>query len=93
MENSKGKTNCRCILGEGLFNLTGLDLLGLNSITQLFLSAYGASLGVFFGVFATAVQPVTGLVWNYLHCLKEGIVPVTQRSLRDAYGRFARSCL
>ncbi len=123
--------NFYSILGEGLFNAAGLDLLGITSIAPLFLSQYGASLaligmlttvqgiaqavmpllaggatarvkskrrlslvgngisrslillipislllplsdGVIVGVFLFAfvilasVQPVTGLVWNYL---------------------------
>ena len=46
MKIAKEKKNYYCILGEGLFNQTGLDLLGITSITPLFLSAYGASLGL-----------------------------------------------
>lgn len=33
-------------MGEGLFNQTGLDLLGITTIAPLFLSSFGASLGL-----------------------------------------------
>ena len=46
MKIVKKKRNYYCILGEGLFNQTGLDLLGITSITPLFLLSYGASLGL-----------------------------------------------
>lgn len=53
MKSFSAKKNYYCILGEGLFNLTGLDMLGLSSITPLFLSTYGASLGLI-GMLTTA---------------------------------------
>lgn len=46
LQITREKLNYYCILFEGLFNLMGYDLLGITSITPLFLSEYGASLGL-----------------------------------------------
>jgi len=61
---AKGKKNYYCILGEGLFNQTGSDLMSITSIMPLFLAAYGASLGLI-GMLTT-LQGVTQAIVPFL---------------------------